>query len=256
MSAFANLKKTDQMEEAQDSVGQSYEALASNIYNATIILAYIGSSQRSKAQCMHIHYTVEGNDQEFRDRVWFTNGQGENFYVDKKSGKENPLPGFTMINDMCLFATEEELSEQDTETKVVKLYDPDEKAEVNTEVEALTALHGADMKFGILKVIEDRNSQNDAGEYVPTGKTITKNEINKVFHLDEGRTINEFKHGIEEPEFAEAWLKKNEDKEIDRSKGTAGGARGGSGSGSPFAKGKGGAGQGAPKKKSGMFGKK
>jgi hypothetical protein len=137
---------------------------------------------------------------------------------------------------MSLFITEKELSENDdgVETKKIKLYNFEAKAEVLTDVQCLTFLHGGKVKLGIQRVIEDKNKKGDDGEYHPTGETRTSNKIDKVFHPETRKTIPEYKHGVESDEFATAWLKRNEGQDRDQSTKGAGGGAGTSGTGSPL----------------------
>lgn len=232
MGMFAKLT-TDTIADAEDKLGGGFEPIPSNIYDATIKLAYLGNSQRSDARSVTIHAEING--QEVRETIWFTNGKGKHFYVDKNDGKtQRPLPGFTILNDMAMFITEAELAENDEgiEKKTVKLYDYDAGKETPQEVECLVFLHGGHVKLGIQRIIEDKQKKGDDGNYHNTGETRTVNKIDKVFHPETGKTIPEYKHGVETDEFAKAWLKRNENKDRNNASGSTGGA-GTSGTGSP-----------------------
>lgn len=144
--------------------------------------------------------------------------QGQNFYVAKDgSGKHMPLPGFTMINDLCLLTTEQELSAQETEEKVVKLWNREERAEKNTRVPCLTELHGKSVKVALLRKIVNKRVRTDSGEYKPTSETVTLNTVDKFLYSDDGRTVLEIQNGVKTAEFAEAWMTRNDGKDRDES---------------------------------------
>ena len=235
MGLFDNLTD-DGLEETKDVAGGGgYQPLASDIYEATIKLAYAGKSSSSDAQSITIHADINGN--EYRETVWITSGKGVNYYVSKEDNKTRiPLPGYSTINDLCLLATREALAEQKTEEKVVKLWNRQERKELPTPVQVLTDLIGKQVKLGILREIIDVTARNDAGNYVPTGETRSQNVISKVFDVDTNKTVNEFRKKVENPEFAEVWLSQNQGKDRNRAKGAAAGAsKGMNGSGRPAA---------------------
>lgn len=253
MGMFSNLTKTDNLEQSEDRVGGGFEPLASGAYLATIKLAYAGKAASSNAQNITLHYEVDGK--EHRETIYITNRQGENFYVDKQDPKKkHPLPGFTTINDICLLVTGGTgLIDMETEEKIVKIYNFTEKKEVNTPVPCLTALHGQQILLGVLREVVDKESKDASGNYVPTGETRTQNTIDKAFHPETRRTVNEYISEIETPEFYEAWVNKNQGKDRNKSKGAQAGGAGASGVGRPgFA---GGAAGGATPAKKPLFGK-
>lgn len=230
MSIFKNLTTND-LEESKDTVG-GFAAIPSGIYDAIVKVAYAITSAGG-AQGIVFHYTVDGTER--RETLYITTKKGENFYVDKNTNAKIPLTDFTTANDICLFGTGEPLSEQETEDKVLKVWNPKSRKEENTEVPVLTALIGAELKLGILRVIEDKNKKGPDGQYHPTGETIKINKIDKVFHPETSRTVNEYIHEIEEPEFAKIWLEKNEGNDSNKAKGVSDDGAGQSGTGLPGA---------------------
>lgn len=232
MGMFANMT-TDTLEKSTDSLGGNFDPVATDVYDAIIKVAYAGKSQRSNAQSITVHAAL--GEQEFRETIWITNGQGENFYKDKQDPtKKRPMPGFTTVNDLCLLATGQDLSEQDTEEKMVKIYNFEERKEVPTPVQVLTGLTNKEVKLGILRQIVDKQKQGDDGKYHNTGETRTENVIDKVFHAETGRTVNEYLQNVESSEFLDAWVKKNQGKDRNKAKGTGSNSgAGSSGSGHP-----------------------
>ena len=216
---FNNL--TDQgLEKAEDRLGGGFSVRETDIYTFKIKAAYAGKSQGG---AMNVSIIATDSQGEYRETIYITNKKGENFFV--KDGKKVPLPGFTIINDLCLIATGEPLSEQETEDKVINLYDYDAKKEVPTSVPMIMALVGAEVSLSVQKNLEDKNAKNDAGEYVPTGETRDTNTIGKVFHTETKMTVVEALEGAEEAKFWDAWLEKNKGKVFDRTKKDTGGGK-------------------------------
>lgn len=243
---FGNLK-TDGLEEATDRLGGGSEPLPSGVYDGTIQVAYVTQSQGGATGVVLV---LDIDGREVRETQWVTNKKGENFYLDKNdSKKKHPLPGYTLIDDLCLFCTEEGLSEQETVEKVVKIYDFDQKKDIPTPAPTLAGLQGKPIKVAILREITNAQKRGDDGQYHDTGKTRTQNVFDKVFHPETKRTISEYKHGVETAEFHDAWIAKNAGKDRDRTGGAANAGAGASGTGRPGAPA---AGAAAPKKK--LFG--
>lgn len=216
---FNNL--TDQgLEKAEDRLGGGFSVRETDIYTFKIKAAYAGKSQSG---AMNVSIIATDSQGEYRETIYITNKKGENFFV--KDGKKVPLPGFTIINDLCLIATGEPLSEQETEDKVINLYDYDAKKEVPTSVPMIMALVGAEVSLSVQKNLEDKNAKNDAGEYIPTGETRETNTIGKVFHTETKMTVVEALEGAEEAKFWDAWLEKNKGKVFDRTKKDTGGGK-------------------------------
>lgn len=233
MGLFDNLT-TEGLEESKDIAGGGgYQPLSSDIYSAVIKLAYSSKSRSSEARSVTFHADINGN--EYRETIWITTGKGVNYYVSKEDGKTRiPLPGFAIIEELCLLATKEPLSAQTTEEKVVKLYNFDEKKEMPTTVPVLTSLIGKEINLGILREIVDKVARDDAGNYVPTGETRTQNVTSKVFHPETNKTVNEYRHDVKDPEFYTAWIAQNQGKDRNRAKGAPTNSnKGASGSGRP-----------------------
>jgi hypothetical protein len=233
---FGNLTSTDNLEATTDRLGGgNFDPVPSGVYDATIMLAYVGQSQRSKSQSITIHADVGGK--EVRETLWITTGEGLNYYPDKQDpNKKIPMASFVTVDDLCLLTTGLGLIEQDTEEKVVKIYNSAEQKEVPTPVQCLTGLHGQKVKLGILREIVDKQKKNPAGVYENTGETKTQNSIDKVFHPETGRTVNEYRQEVQAAEFMDAWSKKNTGNDRMKAKGATGnGGAGGGGMGHPGA---------------------
>lgn len=216
MSLFGNLK-TDGLEESEDRLG-GFSLWESDIYTGIIKMAYAAAAD-SGARCVHLFF--EANSKEYRETVYVTNKAGENFYILKdKNGdpikdsltgksKKMPLPGFTLIDDICLATTNKPLCDQDTQEKMVKVYDADLSKEVPKSVPVLVELLGQTVSLAILKRTENKNQKDNNGNYVATAETRETNIIEKVFNTESRMTIAEARSGAEAPGFWDAWATKN-----------------------------------------------
>lgn len=211
MSLFGNLK-SEGLEEAQDRLG-GYQSYETDIYSGKVKLAYAG---QSTGGARFVFLSVAFPDgKEYRETIYITNKNGENFFLNKQDNtKKVPLPGFTLFNDICLVTTGKELSEQDTEDKVVNVYDPEQKKELPKKVPVLVDMLGTDITLAILKKIESIKVKQ-GNEYVATDKTRETNSIDKVFHTETKMTVVEIKAKKAEPVFHDAWLEKNKGKTRD-----------------------------------------
>ena len=248
MSIFGNLTN-EGLEETTDRLG-GFQIRATDIYPATIKAAYAGQSDGG---ARNVTIVVELPDGEYSETIYVTNKKGENWFLNQNDkSKKVPLPGFTTIDDICLVTTGKSLSEQDTEEKVVKIYDFDERKELPKAVPMLVDLIGQTLFLGIVQQTVDKNQKNEStGEYEPTGETRDENVIEKVFHDPTKMTVVEARQGATEPVFFEKWLSKN--KGIVRNK-----AKGADGKGTQSGRPGGGApqsGNGGQKKTSSLFGK-
>lgn len=246
MSIFKKLT-TDGAEKVEDRLG-GFVTHPTAVYDAEIKMAYAG---KSPAGALNLTIIADLDGKEYRETIYVTNKGGENTYPDRNDAKKKHLmPGFITVNDLCLLTTGVGLNEQDTEEKMVKVYNVAEKKEVPTAVQALTGLIGQKVKLGILRTKSFKQKKNDSGVYVDTAETRMENSIDKVFHAESGRTVTEYLHEVEPGEFMPAWDAKNKgvDRDKTNSPATVGAGAGLGGSGRPG--GLGAAGGSSPAKKS------
>ena len=130
MSIFSNLN-TENMQEQKDVLGGGYTPLESGIYPAKIKSIYITTSKRN-AMAANVIADIDGK--EYREQLWITNSEGKPYYVSKQSGEKIALPGYTVLNDICLCTTGKELKEIDAEPRTFKIYDIEAKKELPKEV--------------------------------------------------------------------------------------------------------------------------
>ncbi|MFP3556405.1 hypothetical protein SB861_37680 [Paraburkholderia sp. SIMBA_049] len=216
MSLFGNLK-SDGLEESQDRLGGNFGAVETDIYSGIIKALYAGQSTQG---ARNVTLIADFGGREFRETIYITNRAGENWYPakdkeGKPTGKKAPLPGFTMVDDICLIATGKPLAEQEAEDKVVKVYDPEAGKELPKSVPMIVEAIGKPISLAIQKVLENKSTK-EGDVYVPTAETREVNSIEKAFDTDTKMTVNEAKAGAETPAFWDAWLQKNKGKTRDK----------------------------------------
>lgn len=220
MSLLSTLTSDESIANEKDSVGGG-GVLESNIYPAKVTLAYVTKSNGGAIGLVFAAKTTEGRD--IKQTLWMTSGTEKgckNYY--EKDGQKNYLPGFLAANALALLTTGKEVSELETETKVVNVYNSDAKAEVPTKVEMIMDLLGKDILIGLIKQTVNKTKKDEVtGVYLPTGETRDENEIDKFFRASDRKTTAEIRAQAEEAKFADTWLQKWEGKVKDKSSKTA-----------------------------------
>lgn len=223
MNMLTNLKTDNSIEQETDSVGGGFTVLDSALYDFTVKLAYLGQAA-SKAMSLNLVLATD-DGKELRQTLWMTSGEAKgckNYY--EKDGKKHYLPGFNMANALCLLTVGKEISDLDTEDKVIKLYNPTEGKEMPTQVPMLTDLLEQQITAGIIKQIVDKNVKNEAsGQYEPSGETREENEVDKFFRHKDGFTVTEIRAQAPEAEFKATWEGKWTGEVKNKAKGKAAG---------------------------------
>jgi hypothetical protein len=200
------------LEEAQDRLG-GYQPFASGVYTGKVKLAYAGASAGG---ARNVTLIVDFGGKEYRETIYVTNKKGENWFLNKDDKtKKVPLPGFTTVDDICLVATGSPLADQDSEEKVVKVYDTDAKKELPKSVPVLIDLIGKEISVAVIQVLENKN-EKVGNEYVPTAETRTSNTIDKVFDTESKLTVAEARSGVTTGSFWGGWLERNKDQVRDK----------------------------------------
>ncbi len=238
MSIFKKMKAAAAeatIEKTTDNLGASSGPFDSNAYDFLVKKAYIDYSQGG-AMSVNLEFEQLGTKKVLRSQQWVTSGDAKgnlNYYVNKNTGKNHYLPGYVIVNDIATIITGQPLEDQEAEEKGVKVYDFEAKKDVTQEKMVLIDLIGQEIKLGVLKVIEDKKAKDDSGEYAPTGETREVNEIDKVFDVETGRTLQEIKADVEEGEFVNRWVERNKDNVRNKAKGAGNVKKGAPTSGRP-----------------------
>lgn len=208
---FANLTN-EGLEKEVDRLGGGNAPLSTDIYKGTIKLAYAGTSAGG-SKFVALLVDIDGRD--YRETIYVTNRQGQNFYMSKDN-KKVPLPGFSMIDNICMLTTEQPLAAQTVESKVIKLWNYEDNKEVPQEVPVLVDLLGKQVALAIEHILENKSTKADDGSYVPTAEERNFNTIAKAFHIDTMVTVTEALNGLDEGEFHAKWLDQNQGKVRDK----------------------------------------
>lgn len=206
MSLLKNLTSDSSITAEKDSVGGGSRVLDSGLILGTITLAYVTTSQGG---AMGLVLGLKADAGEVRPTLWMTSGTAKgckNFY--EKDGEKFYLPGYLLANSLCLLTVGKEISELDTEEKVVNVWSSDAKAEVPTKVNMLMDLLGQKIYAGVIKQTVDKTKKDDAGVYQPTGETREENEIDKFFRARDKMTTAEIRAKAEAATFADTWSEK------------------------------------------------
>jgi hypothetical protein len=220
MSLLKSLASDASIANEKDSLGGG-GVLESGLYLAKVTLAYVTKSEGGALGLILQAKTEAGRD--IRQTLWMTSGTAKgckNYY--EKDGEKNYLPGFIAANSLALLTTGKEISELDTEQKVVKVYNREAKAEMPTKVDMLVDLLDKDILIGVLKQTVDKTSKDASGAYQPTGETRDENEIDKFFRASDRMTTAEIRAHADKAEFADAWSAKNTGNTRNKASKTAG----------------------------------
>jgi hypothetical protein len=233
MSLLATLSTDSSVTEEKDSVG-SGGPLDSGLYKSTIALAYVTKSAGG-AIGLVLNMKTEAN-REIRQTLWMTSGTAKgckNYY--EKDGEKFYLPGFNHANSLALLTCGKEISELETETKVVNVYSAEAKSEVPTKVEMLMDLLGKEIIVGVIRQTVDKTKKNEAGVYEATGETRDENEIDKLFRAKDRMTTAEIRAQAETAGFIDTWDAKFTGTVKNKAKGAAGTAGAPKAAGAPAA---------------------
>jgi hypothetical protein len=206
MSLLGTLNTDDSIQSETDSVGGS-GPWDSAVYGLKVAMAYVKKSDGG-AMSVVLHFTGE-DKRELRQTLWVTSGDkkgNKNYY--EKDGKKIYLPGFSLFQSLCLLTVGKEPEKLSTETKVVKLWNSEAKAEVPTEVPVIMDLLNQEILAGVQKQTVDKTTKGDDGIYSPTGETRDVNEIDKFFRSKDSMTTAEIRAGATEAAFINTWKAK------------------------------------------------
>ncbi len=208
---FGNLT-TDGLQESQDRLG-GIQVFNTDIYIGVIKALYAG---KSTGGATSVTLIADLDGKEYTETLYVTNKDGQNWFANKQDNtKKVPLPGFTVVDDICLIATGEPLAAQETEEKVVKVWDSEAKKEMPKSVPMIIAALGKPIALGIQKTLA--NKQTKVGtEYVANAETREENHIDKVYHPEMKLTVAEARAGQDVAQFWDAWLLKNKDQVRDK----------------------------------------
>lgn len=198
---FQNLKK-DGIEEAQDRVG-GFTLLESGIYLATVKSIY-GITSAGGAQGIHVELELEGG-RGYREDIYVTNRNGENFFTDQQSGKKNFLPGFILADDLAQLTVGSDLSDAVWEDRTWEVYDRTEGKAIPKAMPTLVDAIGTQVYVAIAKKDKPQTVYDkDTKTSTATGEVEQENLIQKFMHPEMKITVNEARYAMEKGQDPEA----------------------------------------------------
>ena len=200
MLPFQNTATANVEKDADYVVGAS-KTLSTAIYPATLINLFVRNAP-SGATGIVTQWKLD-DGQEYTETVYITTRAGKPTYVDKRSGKDKFLPGYQMVDDICLLLGDTPLNQTFFENKIVKIYDYTTQKDVPTEVPVATKLLGNKANLCIVNVKKNKQVKDAEGNYVSTADEYSTNELEKVLS-SERKTANEVRANGDAA-FANTW---------------------------------------------------
>jgi hypothetical protein len=215
MKMFSNMS-VENLEPEVDFVGKGSRLFESGAYQMTVKLAY---AEESSGGAVGVTFVFTDGSKELKQTFYVTTGKakGQKPYYEKE-GKQYPLPGLSMVNALCLMTTGEPLDKQETEEKVIPIWDNTQRKEVPTKKQVLMEVLGKDICLGILKITEPKKAKDSMGNWVDTDQMRTFNEVDKVFHPDNHKTVTEILSQAETAAYYDTWVQQNEGTVRDKTK--------------------------------------
>lgn len=198
----------DVQREKTDRVG-GVQIHPSDFYVAKVKALYLTETKNGATMANVILEMPDGSEyKEMQCVARMVDGESSATYT--KDGRQYPLPGFDMIDDLLQLAADESLEDADTEDKYVKVYNNDTKREEDTEVDFYTQV--IDKEIGVVLKHVKKNKYKGGKEI---NEAIETNEISKFVDPEERATVAELiadsEEDADEPTagtYVDKWLDK------------------------------------------------
>jgi hypothetical protein len=217
-----NTSKTAVAEEVR--VGGGFKIYPTSAYVAKIIKAFFTTSKEgANAVNLEMELSKEGQALgTYKETVYFTNRKGDTFYKDKNTGAEMALPGFTIVNELCLLLGGEELDTLNKQfgmtVEEIKNYATNTMDSV--QVPSAKPLLGKTIGV-LIQEVKEFSQEKINGVYVtsPDKYTRSSNAIQRFYNEINNCTVIETKSGLAEGVIVTKWLENNDQKVYDKTKG-------------------------------------
>jgi len=197
-------KQTDVKDVTKDTLGGGF-TWDTGLYSVVIDSAYLDMSKGGAANITFGFKTAEGKA--LSQTIYVSSGTAKgqlNYYIDKKDGSKQYLPGFVTADDIALVTCGVNIGDIEQEEKMVEVYNVELKKKAPTTKPVFMELIGKELQIGIVKLREFKNVLNDVtGKYEPGTEIKELNEIGKIF-AEDGRTVVEMR-ADEEAAFVTKW---------------------------------------------------
>ena len=89
---------------------------------------------------MILNLKTANGTRNYNETIYMSNSKGEFTFIDKKTNKPTPLPGFVTVDTLCKMATGKGINEQETARKTIEVYDSKTENKVNAEKEVVMSM--------------------------------------------------------------------------------------------------------------------
>ena len=207
----------DDIKLKETSLGGGSYLWDSGVYKTIVDMAYF---DQSKGGAHSLNVTLLGEDgKKLKQTIWFTNRKEEVHFINQK-GEKDYLPGYTLANNLALIITGEDINEafENSEKKMVNVYDFNEKKEKPTEKSVATSLLGKQIKAAVLKQTVNKRVNDGSGNYVDSAETRDENQLKEFYFSDSDLTVVEKAKDATEPLMMPKWAERNTGKTLNRVK--------------------------------------
>lgn len=215
-------QNTENVETPKDFVGGGGYLKDSDVYLMKVKHAFM---EKSKGGAIGFNISMKHADEkktEFNQTIYIsTKAETGCKFTYHKNGKDNFLPGYILVNDMCLIASDGKYGvaankqlnceEAPRSTKTVEVYDYEQGKKMPKEVQVIDCLEGAIFNIGLVK-----KKKNKWSSGAPTAEVKESNEVNKVYSKDR-KSVSEIKAGAPGTHI-DTWIEKNQGVIIDEYK--------------------------------------
>lgn len=207
----------DDIKLKETSLGGGSYLWDSGVYKTIVDMAYF---DQSKGGAHSLNVTLLSEDgKKLKQTIWFTNRKEEVHFVNQK-GEKDYLPGYTLVNNLALIITGEDINEafDKSEKKMVNVYDFNEKKEKPTEKSVATSLLGKQIKAAVLKQTVNKRVNDGSGTYVDSAETRDENQLKEFYFPDSDLTVVEKAKDATEALMMPKWAERNTGKTLNRVK--------------------------------------
>ena len=207
----------DDIKLKETSLGGGSYLWDSGVYKTIVDMAYF---DQSKGGAHSLNVTLLGEDgKKLKQTICFTNRKEEVHFVNQK-GEKDYLPGYTLVNNLALIITGEDINEafDKSEKKMVNVYDFNEKKEKPTQKSVATSLLGKQIKAAVLKQTVNKRVNDGSGTYVDSAETRDENQLKEFYFPDSDLTVVEKAKDATEALMMPKWAERNTGKTLNRVK--------------------------------------
>ena len=225
MGILDNIENDKTIKPQSDAMQSGFGTLESGIYDFTIEMMYVDETKNGAA-AVHFDF-VSQKGERFSTIQYITGGKAKkqrNYYMDKNDEKQY-LPGFNLVNNLCIMSEGTPVLDQETVIKTLELYDYTAREKIPQKKEVFESMRGQAITIGVIKQTVNKSKADGNGGWIKTAETKDENVIGKVFQAETGLIMDEITAGTTEAITKGKWDAQNTGKTKDKTEAVkAGGA--------------------------------